>query len=109
MRPPQTIIQQPMLTEKSTMLRETGGGDFAHGEEDEYAQKVTFRVLRNANKIEVREAVQSLFNVTVTDVHTQVVRGKQKRVGRYIGRTPAWKKAIVTLKAGDNIEFFEGV
>jgi large subunit ribosomal protein L23 len=53
--------------------------------------------------------VQSLFKVTVTGVRTLVVRGKQKRVGRFSGRRPAWKKAVVTLKAGDNIEFFEGV
>jgi len=53
--------------------------------------------------------VQSLFKVTVTDVRTLVVRGKVKRVGRFSGQRPAWKKAFVTLKAGDNIEFFEGV
>jgi large subunit ribosomal protein L23 len=65
--------------------------------------------VRDANKIEIRDAVQRVFNVTVTDVHTQRVRGKTKRVGRYIGQTPYWKKAIVTLKVGDTIEFFEGV
>jgi large subunit ribosomal protein L23 len=53
--------------------------------------------------------VASLFGVTVTDVHTQVVRGKRKRIGRYFGRRPTRKKAIVTLRPGDNIEFFEGV
>jgi large subunit ribosomal protein L23 len=66
-------------------------------------------VARDANKIDVKRAVQQLFNVTVTDVHTQVVRGKQKRLGRYTGKTSWRKKAIVTLKAGDTIEFFEGV
>jgi large subunit ribosomal protein L23 len=68
-----------------------------------------FEVAKDSNKIEIRHAVQSLFNVSVTAVRTLVVRGKQKRVGRFSGRRPAWKKAVVTLKAGDNIEFFEGV
>ena len=91
------------------MLRETGGGEFTYDDEAEYAQKVTFEVATDANKIEIRNAIEKLFNVGVTAVHTQVVRGKRKRVGRYIGRRPTRKKAIVTLKAGDNIEFFEGV
>ena len=109
MRPPQNIIKRPLLTEKTTQLRETGGGEFTYGEDEDYAQKVTFEVAIDANKIEVRHAVSKLFNVTVTDVHTQVVRGKRKRVGRYFGRRPTRKKAIVTLKPGDSIEFFEGV
>ena len=109
MRPAQQIIKRPLLTEKSTRLRETGGGEFVYGEDEEYAKKVVFEVARDANKIEIKAAVQSLFNVTVTDVRTQVVRGKKKRLGRYIGRTGWKKKAIITLKAGDNIEFFEGV
>ena len=109
MRAPQSIIKRPLLTEKTTQLRETGGGEFTYGEDEDYAQKVTFEVAIDANKIEVRHAVSKLFNVTVTDVHTQVVRGKRKRVGRYFGRRPTRKKAIVTLKPGDSIEFFEGV
>ena len=109
MRAPQNIIKRPLLTEKSTILRETGGSDVTFAEDEEYAQKVVFEVARDANKIEIRHAVQSLFNVTVLDVHTLVVRGKQKRLGRFIGRRPAIKKAIVTLKAGESIEFFEGV
>jgi len=109
MRPAQEIIKRPLLTEKSTRLRETGGADEVWGEDEEYAQKVVFEVARNANKIEIRRAVQSLFNVRVTGVHTQVVRGKRKRLGRYFGRTAWRKKAIVTLHAGDTIEFFEGV
>jgi large subunit ribosomal protein L23 len=109
MRAPQNIIKKPLLTEKSTMLRETGGTDMYFGEDDEYAQKIVFEVAGDANKIEIRHAVQALFNVTVTDVHTMVQRGKLKRFGRYIGRRSSVKKAIVTLKAGDNIEFFEGV
>jgi large subunit ribosomal protein L23 len=109
MRPAQSIIKRPLLTEKSTQLRETGGADMTFGEDEEYAPKIVFEVARDANKIEIRRAVESLFNVTVTDVNTQVVRGKEKRMGRYIGRTAWRKKAIVTLKAGDSIEFFEGV
>ena len=109
MRPAQSIIKRPLLTEKSTVLRETGGSELPFGEEVEFAPKVTFEVAPDANKIEIRRAVQDLFKVTVTDVHTMVVRGRKKRVGRSIGWRSGFKKAIVTLKAGDNIEFFEGV
>ena len=109
MRDAQSIIKRPLLTEKSSRLRETGGAADRHAEGDTYAQQVVFEVARDANKIEIRGAVQSLFKVTVTSVRTLVVRGKQKRVGRFAGRRPSWKKAFVTLKPGDNIEFFEGV
>jgi len=109
MRAAQSIIKRPLLTEKTARLRETGGGSAAPVEGEEYAQQVVFEVSKDANKIEIRRAVQTLFNVTVTDVRTIVVRGKAKRIGRFNGRRPAWKKAYVTLKAGDNIEFFEGV
>ena len=71
--------------------------------------KYFFAVERGANKIEIRKAVEALFNVVVTDVRTMVVRGKEKRVGRYMGRRPNWKKALVTLREGQTIEFFEGV
>jgi large subunit ribosomal protein L23 len=109
MRSPQQIIKRPLLTEKTARLRETGGAAAAPVEGEEYAQKVVFEVDRDANKIDVRRAVESLFKVTVTDVRTLVVRGKVKRVGRFSGQRPSWKKAFVTLKPGDNIEFFEGV
>lgn len=109
MRPSQQIIKRPLLTEKSARQRETGGAAGAHPEGEAYAQKVVFEVARDANKIEIRRAIQDLFKVTVTQVNTVVVRGKAKRVGRFSGRRPTWKKAVVTLKAGDNIEFFEGV
>jgi len=109
MRDAQSIIKRPLLTEKSSRLRETGGAADRHAEGDTYAQQVVFEVARDANKIEIRGAVQSLFKVTVTSVRTLVVRGKQKRVGKFAGRRPSWKKALVTLKPGDNIEFFEGV
>ena len=78
-------------------------------EGESYRQQVVFEVSRDANKIEIRSAIQSLFKVTVTDVRTLIVRGKEKRMGRFSGQRPSWKKAFVTLKAGDSIEFFEGV
>lgn len=109
MRAPQNIIKRPLLTEKSTRLRETGGTDLTYGEGEEYAQKVVFEVAKDANKVEIRRAVESLFKVEVSDVHTHIARGKKKRVGRSIGTRPAKKKAIVTLKPGQTIEFFEGV
>jgi len=109
MRSAQSVIKRPLLTEKTARLRETGGAASAAAEGEEYAQKVVFEVARDANKIDVRRAVESLFKVTVTDVRTLIVRGKEKRVGRFSGRRPSWKKAFVTLKPGDNIEFFEGV
>jgi len=109
MRAAQSVIKRPLLTEKSARLRETGGGATAAVEGEAYAQKVVFEVARDANKIEIRSAVENLFKVTVTDVRTLVVRGKVKRVGRFSGQRPSWKKAFVTLKPGDNIEFFEGV
>jgi large subunit ribosomal protein L23 len=109
MRSAQSVIKRPLLTEKTARLRETGGAAAAPAEGDEYSQKVVFEVARDANKVDVRRAVESLFKVTVTDVRTLIVRGKEKRVGRFSGRRPSWKKAFVTLKPGDNIEFFEGV
>jgi large subunit ribosomal protein L23 len=105
----QTVIKRPLLTEKSSRLRETGGASAAPAEGETYAQKVVFEVARDANKVDIRRAVQDLFKVTVTDVRTLVVRGKVKRIGRFSGQRPSWKKAFVTLKPGDNIEFFEGV
>jgi large subunit ribosomal protein L23 len=109
MRAAQHIIKRPLLNEKSARLRETGGAASGHPEGEAYAQKVVFEVARDANKIEIRTAIQTLFKVTVTQVNTIVVRGKAKRVGRFTGRRPNWKKAVVTLKPGENIEFFEGV
>src|SRR5262245_25498301 len=109
MRSAQSIIKRPLLTEKSARLRETGGNAVAPAEGAHYAQKVVFEVARDSNKIEIRRAVEQLFKVSVAEVRTVVVRGKVKRVGRFSGQRPSWKKAFVTLKPGDNIEFFEGV
>jgi large subunit ribosomal protein L23 len=90
------VIRQPVVTEKSNIQKEE-------------SNKVTFEVARQANKIEVKNAVQRLFNVKVVNVNIMNFRGKQKRVGRVTGRKSDWKKAVVTLKPGDKIEFFEGV
>jgi large subunit ribosomal protein L23 len=109
MRTAQSIIKRPLLTEKTARLRETGGAPSAPAEGTEYAQQIVFEVDKDANKIEIAAAVSTLFKVTVTNVRTIVQRGKLKRVGRFAGRRPAMKKAIVTLKPGDNISFFEGV
>ena len=90
------IIKRPLLlTEKGNVLRET-------------QSQYLFEVDRRANKIQIREAVERLFNVKVTDVHTMVVRGRMRRMGRGYAKTKNWKKAIVSLKEGDTIEFFEG-
>jgi large subunit ribosomal protein L23 len=69
--------------------------------------KYTFRVADGANKIEIRKAVEEIFNVNVKSVNTVSVRGKKRRRGRYLGTTSEWKKAVVTLKEGQKIEAFE--
>ena len=94
---PERVIRRPLiLTEKGNRLR---------SEENQYL----FEVHPQANKIEIRNAVEALFKVDVTDVHTMIVRGRMRRMGRGRAKTRNWKKAIVTLKAGDSISFFEGV
>jgi large subunit ribosomal protein L23 len=104
------IIKRPLLTEKGTKLKESGGHPpGTEIAEEDLEAKVLFEVAPDANKIEIKQAIEALFNVKVADVHTQIVRGKEKRVGRWIGRRPNWKKAIVTLAKGSKIEFFEGV
>jgi large subunit ribosomal protein L23 len=89
------IIISPLVTEKSTVQREG---------QNQYS----FKVDKRANKIEIREAVERLFKVNVEEVRTATMRGKIKRLGRRFGKRPDWKKAIVTLKEGDRIDFFEG-
>ena len=104
---PHQIIKRPLLTEKSNRMKETGG---APGTDESLLQpKILFEVHSDANKIQIRQAVEELFKVKVADVCTQVVRGKVKRMGRFVGQRSNWKKAIVTLLAGNKIEFFEGV
>jgi large subunit ribosomal protein L23 len=89
------IIKRPILTEKTTLQKEE-------------ANKITFEVDRRANKIEIKQAVERIFKVKVVDVHTMVVRGKVKRMGRFTGKRPDWKKVIITLKPGEQIPFLEG-
>jgi large subunit ribosomal protein L23 len=88
-----TIIKGPCLTEKGDQLQESYG-------------KAVVKVDKNANKVEIKEAVEQIFNVKVDTVRTTKVRGKQKRVGKYLGRTSDWKKAYITLKEG-KINFLE--
>jgi len=96
MRDPYQIIERPLLTEKAM--------DLSHG------GKYTFRVNKDANKIEIAEAVQRIFNVHVAKVNTLNVKGKKKRVGQFPqGKTSDWKKAIVTLAEGQSITLFEGL
>jgi large subunit ribosomal protein L23 len=90
------VIQRPVVTEKSTIEREQ-------------QNVVTFAVHPDANKHDIRRAVEELFSVKVLEVRTSAVRGKSRRVGKFTGERPSWKKARVRLRAGDSIEFFEGV
>ena len=92
---PEQIIRRPIiLTEKSSRLRDQGN-------------KVIFEVRREANKIQIKDAIQTLFKVGVVDVNTMIMRGKEKRMGRGYATLRNWKKAIVTLKEGDEIQFFD--
>jgi large subunit ribosomal protein L23 len=90
------VIIRPLVTEKSTGQLERVGA-------------YSFVVARDANKVEIAKAIESLFNVRVADVRTMRYRGKERRLGRFVGRRPAWKKAVVKLREGDSIEIFEGV
>lgn len=93
---PYQVLLRPIITEKATML--TG--------ENKYA----FEVDRRANKLQVKEAVEAAFDVRVTAVNVMNVKGKRRRLGRRNpGKSPDWKKAIVTLAEGDTIQLFEGV
>ncbi|HEY6880633.1 MAG TPA: 50S ribosomal protein L23 [Polyangiales bacterium] len=90
------VIKRPLiLTEKGNVLRET-------------QNTFLFEVDRRANKIQIRNAVEKLFNVKVEEVRTMIVRGHLRRMGRGHEKTKNWKKAIVSVKSGDTIEFFEG-
>ena len=110
MRAPERIIKRPLLTEKGTRLKETGGHREGEDLDPETLEaQLLFEVARDANKVEIRHAVEKLWNVNVVSVRTAVVRGKEKRMGRFVGKRSNWKKAIVTIAPGQNIEFFEGV
>lgn len=93
--PDYRAVIQPLITEKSST---------AHADRKEY----TFRADPKASKTDIRRAIESLFNVTVTQVRTSLQRARKKTMGRTSGRRPAWKKAYVRLKDGDSIPVFEG-
>ncbi len=91
------VLKLPVITEKSTHVKEN-------------LRTVAFKVLRDANKIEIKDAVEKIFKVKVQSVRTANFHGKKRRQGRYTGRRPDWKKAYVTLKEGEKmIEFSETV
>ncbi|MCK5912652.1 MAG: 50S ribosomal protein L23 [Desulfuromusa sp.] len=93
MKPLHEIIHKPLISEKANMLKEA-------------AQIVTFAVGRDANKIEIKQAVEKAFDVKVKAVNTIQSRGKKKRVGTNVGQRNNWKKAYVTLEEGQNIDFY---
>lgn len=91
------VIRRPLVTEKTTMLREIGN-------------VIAFEVDCAANKIEVKRAIEELFKVKVAEVRLFNVRGKMKRMGRYVGKRRDWRKAYIRLKEGEKApDFFEGV
>ena len=92
MRPDDVLRRPIILTEKANLLREKN--------------QVVFEVSRDANKAQIKDAIQAMFNVKVIDVNTLVMRGKDKRLGRGYAKLQNWKKAIITLKEGDSIDFF---
>ncbi len=91
---PEQIIKRPIaLTEKAANMKTEN--------------KITFEVARSANKIEIKTAIEALFDVKVAEVNTQQYRGKPKKIGRMPAKRVNWKKAIVTLRPGSSIEFFD--
>jgi len=89
------VIKRPIVTEKATVQKEN-------------SNQVSFEVDRRANKIEIKQAVEKLFKVKVLAVNTMTVKGKVKRMGRFTGKRPDWKKAVVTLNKGEALPFLEG-
>lgn len=90
------VLLSPLLTEKGTLLKEKDN-------------KVLFKVARDANKIEIKKAVEEIFKVKVNRVTTINCKGKKKRLGRHEGKRPDWKKAVVALKEGEKLDFIEGM
>ena len=91
-----SVIKAPHITEKGTIQKGANN-------------QISFKVDRRANKIEIRRAVETLFRTKVLQVRTMRVQGKRRRLGRSVGRRPDWKKAVVRLAPGENVEFFEGM
>jgi large subunit ribosomal protein L23 len=94
MKESRQVVLRPLVTEKATALKDD-------------RNQVSFQVALDANKVDIRRAVETIFKVKVTDVRTQVVYGKEKRMGRFVGRRPSWKKAVVQLAPDNKIELFE--
>ena len=92
----QEIIKRPLITEKTSIQKEL-------------FNQVSFEVDRRANRIEIKKAIESIFNVRVASVKTMQITGKTKQRGRILGKRRDWKKAIVKLMPGERIDFFEGV
>lgn len=90
------IVRRPLITEKTTIQKES-------------FNQVSFEVDRKANRVEIRRAIEKIFNVRVAGVRTLQIKGKVKRRGRILGKRKDWKKAVVTLMPGERIDFFEGV
>ena len=90
------VLKRPLITEKGTRQKEQ-------------SNQMIFEVDRRANRVMVRNAVESIFKVKVLSVKLMNVKGKERRVGKNVGRRPDWKKAFVRLGPGENIEFFEGI
>jgi large subunit ribosomal protein L23 len=88
-----TVLKRPLITEKANDLKES-------------ESKYSFEVAMGANKLDIKRAIETLFKVRVATVRTSIVRGKIKRVGRNTGKRSNWKKAVVTLPAGEAIDFF---
>ncbi len=109
MRSAESVIKRPILTEKGTALKETGGRPDGDADAESLRPQFLFEISSDANKVDVRRAVEKLWNVKVVKVRTAVVRGKERRVGKYMGKRSNWKKAVVTLAPGQTIDFFEGV
>ena len=93
---PHDLIKRPLITEKTNIQKESHN-------------QITFEVDRRANRVEIKRAVENIFNVKVESVRTMQVKGKTKQRGRIIGKRRDWKKAIVKLMPGERIDFFEGV
>ncbi len=95
------VLKSPVITEKAVIMKDEAG--------DEAAQVLTFRVDGDASKLEIKSAVEEIFNVKVTAVRTVNYEGKMKRRGRYEGRRPSFKKAFVTLEKGATVEYGEAI
>ncbi|MFQ5689366.1 MAG: 50S ribosomal protein L23 [Gemmatimonadota bacterium] len=110
-RPAYEVVLRPVITEKTSSLQSEGTDATVTPDVRSRAEvrpKYTFEVAPDASKVEIRQAVERLFEVKVTRVRTMNCRGKKRRLGKSLGRKPHWKKAIVEVAKGQSIEVFEG-